>query len=160
MAGRGTAAHQPVVERVALLVLPHHHFQSAAKGYLRLVQSLQYLDGAERAQVAIEVPSIRNRVDVRPEEHRRQRGVRARPQRKDISGRVDARFQPQPFDQLEHIRAPRHIGIRVRIAADPVRERAALRPPEDAERFDSLTQTRRIHTRKTGLRERCGAKRA
>ena len=154
MSRHRATARQAVVESEAFLVLPHHHFERAARGDARLVQRRYHLDRAERTQVAIEVAAVGDGIDVRAEEHRGQGILRPCPPSEDVAGSVDARLQPGAFHQLHHVGASGDVGIGVCDAAHAVGKGPAGWPPEDAEFFEVLAKPRGIHARPGRLAER------
>ena len=154
MSRHRAAARQAVVEGEAFLVLPHHDFERAARGDARLVQRRHHLDRAQRTEVAIEVAAVGDGIDVRAEEHRRQRILRPGPPSEDVAGGVDARLQPGAFHQLHHVGASGDVGIGVRDAAHAIGESPAGGPPEDAEFFEVLAKARGVHARRGRLAER------
>ena len=65
MSRHRATARQAVVESEAFLVLPHHHFERAARAYAAPRSASLPLDRAERTQVAIEVAAVGDGIDVR-----------------------------------------------------------------------------------------------
>jgi hypothetical protein len=65
--------HRPFSKATALLVGPDHQLERPPRDVLRFLQRAHHLDPTDRADVAVEVPAVRHRVDVRAEQQRRQR---------------------------------------------------------------------------------------
>src|SRR5262249_49342667 len=90
--GGGAAAGEAGGVRDALLIRPHHDLERPARGDTRFLQCLNRLDGGKRAEVAVEVAAVRHGIDVRAEEHGRERRVSAGAAGEDVAGWIDARL--------------------------------------------------------------------
>ena len=64
-----------------------------AKAHVLLAERARHLDGAEAADRAVKVAAVGDRVDVRADENRRQRGLAAFEPSDDVAGGIDARVE-------------------------------------------------------------------
>jgi hypothetical protein len=78
-----------LAEVISFLVRPDHHFQRMARGDSAVVERAHYLQRTERADIAVEISSARDGINVRAEEKHRQILV-AGAAAKDVSGGVHA----------------------------------------------------------------------
>ena len=62
----------------------------------------------------------------------------------DVAGRIDPRVESRLEHQVDHVPPAGDVGLGVRDTADAVGKGSARRPAEHAQRFDALTESRRI----------------
>ena len=89
---------------------------------LLLFQRLRDFDRRKRANIAVIVAAHGNRIDMRADQKRLERRIRAGACADDVSGGVDVNVEPGFFHQGNGIIAALEIGVRVGHPAD-----AALR---------------------------------
>jgi hypothetical protein len=153
MAGRDGAAGEPLAEREALFMRPDDHLQRMTRADAGRGKRLDDAEGGQRSEIAVEVATVRHRVDVRSEQNRRASRIRAGAAAEDVAGRIDARDQTSRPHQPDDVGAALHIGVGVCDAADAVRERAAGWTAEHAQRLDPLAQLQHVNG---GRRRACG----
>jgi len=91
VAGNDAAAAQPAIEGRALFVRPDDDLERVAREMVAFAQHLDGFNGRERAEIAVEVASLWNRVDMRAEQNRLQCAIASFTAREDVAGGVDAR---------------------------------------------------------------------
>ena len=146
VAGDNAASIQPATECDAFFGRPDDHLQRVARAQIYGSQRLDHAQRGERSQVTVEVAAVRNRINVRAEEDRRQGRVGASAASEDISGLVHPGIKTGRTHQAHRVPATSDIVVRVRDAAHTIGERTARRSAEHAERFEPLSQRRRIDT--------------
>ena len=140
LSGHGAAAVQAVRERAALLMGPDNELERMARDEVRHAQRTDGFDGGQRSEIAVEVSSLRHRIDVRPEQDRTQAGVLTRAGREDVAGRIDARRESDLAHEIHDVSPPGDVGVRIGDAADAVRESSPVRAAERAQRLDLASQ--------------------
>jgi hypothetical protein len=127
--GDDAAAGQSAPECEALFVRPDHNVEWVPRGVAALVQDLDGFNRGQRAEIAVEIASLRDRIDVRAEKDWLGGGIAARTPGEDVTGGIDARFDASLAHQPHYVLSTRDIGIRVRGARDAAFEAAAGRAP-------------------------------
>ena len=117
------SGHRAAADRAALLVLKHDDFDRMPQRDVALGERLRDLDRRERSDVAVVVAAVGHRVDVRSEEQRLARRVRAGAPSEDVPRRVDPHLETRGSHQARDVLAaqpirravgqPRHAAVRV-----------------------------------------------
>ena len=121
---------------------------------VRSAGGVERFDGAERAkrpEVAVEVPAVRHRVDVRAEEDRRQPTAPMPARRAKMLPAGSMRgSRPAAFISAMHEAAAGDVGIRVGDAADAVGERCRRQGARTCSASRSAARSRPASTRTAG----------
>ena len=115
-----------------------------AKAHVLLAKRTRHFDGAEAADRAVEVAAVGDRVDVRADQDRRQRGLAAFEPPDDVAGGVDPRIETGVAKESEGELAPGQVRLGI---GDPV---DAARSPADGVKLRQPA----VHARAVGPKRR------
>jgi hypothetical protein len=105
--GLELARHRAAADRPALLVLKHDDLDRVAQRDTALAERLRDLDRRKRSDVTVVVAAVGHRVDVRSEEQRLARRVRAGASTEDVARRIDAHLEARGTHQARDHSRPR-----------------------------------------------------
>jgi hypothetical protein len=101
----------------ALFVLKNDDLQRMTKSDVLLVDNLRDFDGGERSDVAVVIAAFRDRVNVRADDQRLERGVRARARADDVSSGIDGYVKAGLAHQTDCILPALPVGLGICDAA-------------------------------------------
>ena len=96
LARQELATHGATSVQAALFVLPDHDLERMTRDDAVLGERLCDFDRRERADVAVVVAALRDRVDVRAEKNRLERRITSRRAADDVAGEVDRSARASP----------------------------------------------------------------
>ena len=131
-----TAARQSAVERDTFLGGPDDHFERMARPHAGSVQRIEHTDGRQRSEITVEVPSCRNRIDMRAEEDGRKRGICPRPAGEDVTCGIDPGCGPGGAQQVGHVTPAGDVRFGIGDAAHTILKCAPAGPSEHAQRLE------------------------
>ena len=125
--------HRVAADGAAFLVGEEDHLERMPQRDAALSEPLGHFDRAHRADLAVEAPALRHRVDVRADRERREGGVGAGAAADDVAGRVDADLELRRAHEAHRVLAALPVGVGVGDAM-----RAALRRRADLREFGEM----------------------
>ena len=143
LVGGEVRRHRMAPPQATLFILEHHDVQRMARLHAGVRERLRHLDGPHGTDIAVVVPAVGHRVDVRPEQDWRERGVRAGAPADDIRGRVKRDVESGVAHELHDVR-PRGL---VRVGIGKAGHSALRIPAELGERGEVAVEPAAIHER-------------
>ena len=129
------ADRELAADRAPFFVLPDHHLERMTEADRLLAERLRDFDGGERADGAVVVAAVGDRVDVRPDEDRGQGRIASFDPREDVAGCIEPRREPRLSEEIERERPAAEVGLGVGDTVD-----AAGRPPDGIEPGEPAVQ--------------------
>jgi hypothetical protein len=111
----------------SFLVREAHDLERVTRLDAVLVQQFDDFDSPDDADVTVVIPAARYRVDMRPEQDRRQAVLAAGPATDDVARGIDTHVEPGIAHELLYVGAAGEISIAERDTTPPNSDRARIR---------------------------------